>query len=700
MEEKKMINREISWLSFNHRVLQEAADPNVPLVERIRFLGIFSNNLDEFFKVRVATIKRMIDIQVKNKKVEGENPREILKVIQRIVLRLQHKFHNIFKDILHLLEEEYIYILDETRLNTVQGAYVRSFFRENILPFLNPVMLHHVDCFPALKDKSIYLAVKLTSKQKDISTEYALIELPTDVTSRFLVLPEKNEKKYIILLDDVIRYCLKDVFSILHFDRFEAYTVKLTRDAELDLDNDLSQSFLEQISKGVSGRKTGQPVRFVYDNMIPGDMLDFFIKQLKLESANNIIPGARYHNFKDFMAFPNVGGPHLEYVSTPPINHHLVKPGISMFETISGRDLLFYVPYHKFANLVRLLQEAAIDPTVKEIYITLYRVAKNSTVINTLMNAARNGKQVTVTIEIQARFDEKANIYWARKLEEAGAKVIFGLKGLKIHSKLCLINREEEEEIKSYAIVGTGNFHEGNAKVYTDFFLATKDSRITEEVARVFKLFDKPYLNYTFKHLLVSPTFTRKRFYDLVENEIVNAKEGKDAWIFIKVNNIVDKGVVKKLWQASHDGVKVRLIVRSICSVYTGDTGMGKNIEAISIVDKFLEHPRVFVFANGGDSIFYIGSADLMTRNLDHRIEVAAPVFDPVLQNEIMDILEIQLRDNVKARIINDEQDNPYKSDNSNTRVRSQIETYKYYSIKHSNSLDPLIKEKVNSFRE
>jgi len=675
---KKIFNREISWLSFNHRVLQEANDQNVPLLERIKFLGIFSNNLDEFFKVRVATIKRMIDIQVKDKKVEGERPKKVMAMIQKKVIDLQDEFENTFRNIVHALEMENIYIINESQLHGVQAEFVRDYFEDKILPALSPIMLQYVEEFPYMKDKSIYLAVRLSDSQEKAKSEYALIEVPASIVGRFLVLPEEGGKKYIILLDDVIRFCLSDVFTIFPFDRFEAYTVKLTRDAELDFDNDLSQSFLDRISQGISNRKSGQPVRFVYDSAMPDDMFHYIINRLGLNVDDNLIPGGRYHNFKDFMNFPSIGGPHLVYPHMPPAEHPLIKSSKSILALIREKDFMLHCPYQKFSHFINLIREAAIDPDVTSIKITLYRVAQNSKVMQALLNAARNGKDVTAILELQARFDEKNNIYWAKKLEEVGVNVIFGIKGLKVHAKLVLISRKENHRIIHYACVGTGNFHEGNAAVYTDLMLFTHDKRITSEVNKVFNMFSETYLNYNFRWLLVSPISMRRHIMELIDQEIRNAKAGKNAYIDIKINHLVDKSLVSKLYQARQAGVKIRLIVRGICSMYTGEEKSNLHIEAISIVDKYLEHSRFFFFCNNNDELCYISSADWMTRNLDHRIEVATPIFDQGLRKQIRDIFEMQWKDNIKARLINDEQNNPYRKTNASP-IRSQKVIYDYY---------------------
>lgn len=676
---KIFINRELSWLSFNERVLQEAIDPNTPLVERMRFLGIFSNNRDEFFKVRVATTKRMIGFGKKAKNFIGEDPKKLINEIQDIVIKQQIIFENAYAKVLNELEKEDIYLITERQIDDEQFHFVKAYFESEVLPVISPIMLQSAGTFPYLKDKSIYLALKLSSKSKKVPVEYALVEIPTYELSRFLVLPPKNNKKYIMILDDVIRSCLPLVFSLFEFDTFEAYTVKITRDAELDIDNDLSKSFIEKISKGVKARKQGQPVRFTYDQTLPKDLLDYMVTEMELDEDDNLIPGGRYHNFKDFIGFPNIGGKHLEYVPFTPVHHERIYHQRSILKQIKKKDILIHPPYHKFSDFVDLLREAAIDPKVRTIKITIYRVARRSKVLNALINALRNGKRVCVNIELQARFDEDANIKWSHRLEEEGAEVLFGIKGLKVHSKLVLITREEDGNIMNYAAVSTGNFHEGNAKIYSDVTLMTADKRITAEVSKVFDFFEHTYRTFTYKHLLVSPLYMRKRLIDLINNEMKNAKAGKDAYILLKINNLVDNDMVRKLYQANNAGVKIKLIVRGICSIVPGVPGKSENIEAISIVDRYLEHCRIFVFCNNNDELYYISSADWMTRNLDHRCEVTCPIYDPDIQKELKDYLEIQLKDNVKARIIDDKQDNTYKRDDSPEQIQSQAAVYEYY---------------------
>jgi polyphosphate kinase len=468
---------------------------------------------------------------------------------------------------------------------------------------------------------------------------------------------------------------------MFNYNKFEAYTIKLTRDAELDIDNDLSKSFLEKISEGVSERSKGQPVRFVFDHEIPKDLLKYIIKKLGFDDLDTVIPGGRYHNFKDFMAFPNIGGPHLEYEPAPSCGHPLINKHESMFKLIASRDISLHYPYQKFDHFVDFLREASMDPKVKSIKITLYRVSRNSKVINALINAARNGKQVIVVIELQARFDEKSNIYWSKKLEEVGATVMFGIKGLKIHCKLVQVTRKEGKKLKTYSVISTGNFHEGNTKVYTDIALFTCNKSISQEVEKLFSFFDNPYWNYDYSKLFISPLYMRKKLIKLIDNEIANAKAGKDAYILLKINNLVDSVMVQKLYDANNAGVKIRLLVRGICCIRPGVKGLSENITALSIVDRYLEHSRIFVFCNNNDELYFISSADWMTRNLDHRVEVTCPIFDEDLKKEIRKLLEIQFSDNVKARIVNENQDNQYYT-NDAPPVHSQHVIYNYYKQK------------------
>ena len=678
----RFVNREISWLSFNERVLQEAADKTVPILDRLKFLGIFSNNLDEFFRVRVATVKRLMEFGKKAKTTLHVKPQKLLEDIQKIVIKQNLQFEKTYREIHHELHAQKISVIDEKKLNAVQSRFVKTYFADHVRPSLVPIMLNQVKQFPYLKDKSIYLAIKLSVNEKPKMTQYALVEIPTDQVERFVILPSSNDNQYVILLDDIIRHNLPEVFFMFHFDKIEAYTVKLTRDAELDIDNDISQSFLDKISKGVKNRQKGDPVRFVYDQHMPPDLLALFTSRMKLRRFDNLIAGGRYHNFKDFMNFPQLGTENLHYEDVKPLPHPDLGRDKSIFDAIKAKDIFLHYPYHSFNHFIDLVREAAIDPMVESIKITLYRAAKRSKVINALINAARNGKQVTVVVELQARFDEEANIKWARTLAEEGIHVIYGVPGLKVHSKLCLISREEKGKAVLYANVSTGNYNEISSYVYSDESLLTADARITGEVVHVFEFFERNYIVRQYKHLIPSPLKTRKKFIQFIENEIYNAKHGKSASIFLKLNSLVDEEMIEKLYMASKAGVKVRIIVRGICALVPGVPDMSENIEAISIVDRFLEHSRIYIFENGGDPIYYISSADWMARNLDTRIEISCPIYDKRLQNELVDILNIQWSDNVKARLVNSAQDNQYRISPSQIKVRAQEKIYQYLKKK------------------
>lgn len=680
----RYINREISWLAFNRRVLQEAENPSVPLIERMRFLGIFSNNLDEFFRVRVATLRRLMEYEKKAKEFYGDNPKVILNRIKHLVTDYQKRFDAVFQEIKNELEKEKIFLLNENQLLPEHIDFINDFFESSLIHSLSPIMLNQVNAFPELKDMTIYLAVKMTSKRR-LAKEYSIIEIPTTEYSRFIVLPSNNENSYIILLEDVIRFCLHKVFTIFNYDHFESYTIKITRDAELDVDNDISESFLEKIAKGVKNRKKGDPVRFVYDSKISGDLLSYIVQKMDLDQFDTVIPGGRYHNFRDFIKFPSLGKAHLVNPPMPAIAIPILEKHKSMLHAIMEQDIVLHYPYHSFSYYIRLLKEAAVDPDVKSIKISLYRVATDSKVVKALINAAQNGKEVTAMVELKARFDERSNIKWAERMEEAGVNVIFGVASLKVHSKMTLITRQEGTKLIRYATVSTGNFHEGNASVYTDITLLTCDGRIASEIDRVFNFLEHPYRIYPYRHTLVSPNHMRKRLYTLLEKEMENAKDGKPAYLLAKINNLVDFEVIEKLYEANKAGVTIKLIVRGICSLIPGIPGLSQNIEVTSVIDRYLEHSRIFIFANGGNELYYISSADWMTRNLDRRVEVAAPIFDPKIKEELKNVIVFGLKDNQKSRIIEENLNNTYKTEKHKKPFRSQLELYKYYKAQSEN---------------
>ncbi len=674
----RTINREISWLSFNHRVLQEAQDERVPLIERLRFLGIFSNNLDEFFRVRVATMKRVQIVSKKKELIGDKTPTEVLDEIHDEVIKQKEIFADTYNEILEALKEHGIHIINETELNAGQEEFVEEYYREKVAPLLIPIMLKRVPDFPYLRDKSIYLAVKLSSKKKSFKKQYALIEVPSDQRQRFVVLPSSNGKKYVMFLDDVIRFNLNKIFGIFDYDTLEAYTIKITRDAELDLDDDVSKGFYEKMKKSLKQRSTGQPVRFLYDKEMPKDLLNYLTDRMKVDEDDNIIAGGRYHNSKDFMKFPSFEESDLEWGRLMQTDHIKFKQSRSVLAAIEKSDILLHYPYQHFRGFVLFLRESAIHPDVKEIRISLYRVAGQSRVVNALISAAKNGKQVTVMVELRARFDEENNLEWSKQLQDAGVKVIFGIPDMKVHCKLAVVTKVENGKSFHHGVISTGNFHEGTAKVYSDVALFTSNQEICEEALKVFAFIEKPYLNFRFKHLLVAPAAMRNQYIRKLNTEIKNAKEGKTAYAFIKVNSLVDETLIRKLYQASRAGVKIQLIVRGICSLVPGIKGLSENIEVHSIIDRFLEHARIFIFSNAGDEEIYISSADWMERNLDYRVEVSVAIYDPEIRQEIKDLMVLQWRDNTKARMIDGSLTNSYITPkNGEEQIRAQVDLYK-----------------------
>jgi polyphosphate kinase len=700
-QSSKYNNREISWLSFNARVLQEAEDPTVPLFERIRFLGIFSNNLDEFFRVRVAAVRRMLELGKDDEALLGNyTAAELYEKIQETVVRHQLKAQEIYRNIWAEMANENIFMLDEKQLTHEQGVYVRKYFNTKVLPNIVPIMLSKSMKFPYLRDKSVYLAVKLSKSNLPEKFAYALVRIPSRSVSRFLVLPEQGNKKYVILVDDVIRFCLNDIFPIFNYDYFEAYTIKVTRDAELDIDDDISKSFMEKMELSLKKRKIGIPVRLIYDREMPADLLGFIMKKMKLDGAEKTVAGGRYHNHKDFMNFPDIGKSRHYYQNLPPIPHKDLPPHQSILKKLRKKDILLHYPYQSFSHFIDLLREAAIDPKVREIGITIYRVAENSKVVNALLNAIRNGKKVTVVIELQARFDEEANIFWSNKLQEEGAHVINGVPGLKVHCKLAWIQRSEKKRLRNYAYIGTGNFHEGTARVYADKGFMTADSEIANDVANMFEFFKHTYYHFNFGQIIISPFSMRNFFIHKIDQEITNAKKGKPAYMILKMNSLIDPEMIDKLYEASRAGVKVQLIIRGIFGLKTGDAVLSKNIEAISIVDKYLEHTRVFLFANGGKDDIFISSADWMPRNLDRRIEVACPIYSPEIRNELKELLRIQLRDNTKARILDSELSNKYNNQVNGQRYRAQEDYHTYIKKRHQNMMKIYHNQRCSKSRE
>ncbi|EIT7121701.1 polyphosphate kinase 1 [Vibrio vulnificus] len=675
--DKFYIEKELSWLSFNERVLQEAADKTVPLIERIRFLGIFSNNLDEFYKVRFSDVKRRILI---NREQGGNDiSKHLLSKMQSKALKLNERFDELYNELIRDMARRHIFLVNESQLDEAQQKWIVKYFRKEVLPHITPLMLtDEIDVLQFLKDEYAYIAVELKKQEQ---SKYALLEIPTDHLPRFIMVPEQKgkRKKTIILLDNIIRFCLNDIFGgFFDYEELNGYAMKMTRDAEYDLRHEVEYSLLEQMSEGLSQRLTALPVRFVYEREMPEEMLKYLCYKLKISHYDSLIPGGRYHNFKDFIAFPNVGRDYLENKPLPPLTCADFEGYANAFDAIRNQDILLHYPYHSFEHITELVRQASFDPKVVSIKINVYRVAKNSRLMNSLIDAVHNGKRVTVVVELQARFDEEANIEWSKRLTDAGVHVIFGVPGTKIHAKLLLITRREEEGFMRYAHIGTGNFHERTARVYTDFSLLTADQELAAEVRGVFSYIMNPFQPVKFRHLIVSPRNSRSQLYRLVDNEIANAQAGKKAAITLKVNNLVDKGLISRLYATSSAGVKIRMIIRGMCSLVPGLEGLSDNIEIISIIDRFLEHPRVLVVHNDGDPQVFISSADWMERNIDNRIEVMSPVRDLRIKQRIIDILNIQFTDTVKARRIDKEMSNNYVERGNRKKIRSQIAIYDY----------------------
>lgn len=670
------IPKEISWLSFNERVLQEAENPEVPLYERLKFLGIYSNNLDEYFRVRVATLKRLSLFGKKSKTLLGYNPRTTLRKIHEKVLLQNERIEKVYSDLTKELREHKIHIINEKQLNQKQAAFVREYFLKEVRPRLMPLMLNRESRLPDLTDDAIYFAVLLKNFTKE-RKRFSLLEIPSQLLPRFVVLPEGRKGKSIIFLDDIIRYGLKDLFTAFRFDEARAFSVKITKDAELEIGDDISGSYIEKLSKSLQQRKKGPTIRFVYDRDMPHELYKFMVRKLKLDTDDVRIAGDRYHNLRDFMNFTDPGEGDFRYKAPEPVHHCDLPQGTSILSVLRKRDIMLFFPYHLFDHFIDLLREASIDPYVTSIEITLYRLARNSSVINALLNAARNGKSVTTVVELQARFDEEANILWGNRLLNEGVRVIYGVPGLKVHSKLCLITRVKNGITREFAAVGTGNFNEDTARVYTDHLLLTTNKRITNEVTRVFSFFSANYRKDKFSSLVLSPFHLRNKIIALTDNEIKNARAGKEAAISIKMNNITDEEVIRKLCKAGSAGVTIRILVRGMFSMVPGIPGVSENIEAKSIVDMYLEHSRFMIFHNNGDPLVYISSADIMPRNLDRRIEVTCPVFDRDIRKEMTDIFEMQWRDNVKSRIFDESQSNiMFRDRRKPFRAQTEISVY------------------------
>jgi len=688
----RYIDREKSWLAFNARVLQEAADESVPLLERLRFIGIFSNNLDEFFRVRFAAIRRLsLSGQTGEKILGGISAQQLVKEITEIVIKQQAESLRVLNTIEKELVKQNIIIIDENEVSEEHENFIKDFFIQKISPELVTIILNDLAEFPLLKDTSGYLAVKLVMKSEQKSNvlglikkakpevRYAIIEIPKN-TNRIVELPNKDGKQYLIMLDDLIRYNLSSIFNIFDYESISAHMIKITRDAQLDIDSDMSKSMLEKIATSVKDRRIGEPVRFVYDQHIEKDTLKFFLSKMGIDVSDGVIPGGRYHNRRDYMNFPNLGRFDLLYPPRVPLPVEGLSLDGSILNKIAQKDYLINAPFQSFSYLIKFLREAALDPKVTSIKITLYRLAKNSQIISSLINAAKNGKKVTVQIELQARFDEASNISYAEQMQQEGIELIFGIKGLKVHSKICLIDRIEDGKLKRYGFISTGNFNESTAKIYTDLTLFTSHQQILKDVSKIFDFFDVNYRIHRYKHLIVSPHYTRSKFYKLIDREINNAIMGRPAYINLKMNSISDHPMIDKLYEASNAGVKIKLQVRGICSLIPGVKGMSENIEAVSIVDYFLEHTRSFIFCNNDDPEVFISSSDFMTRNLDGRVEVACPIYDDTIKKQIIDTFNIGWKGNVKARYHSEKFENNYRIRAEGEPIfRAQHETYNYY---------------------
>lgn len=682
LAKKKMIARDVSWLSFNARVLQEAADLGVPLHERIRFLGIFSNNLDEFFRVRVATLKRMLPFGKTTRMHLEENPDRILDDIQQIVIDQQREFDRIWKGIEEELRAEKIFIRTEKQLNKEQQKFVLSYFDEEVRTNIIPLMIESIQHFPYLRDKSIYLAVVLARQDNSVRQKFALIEIPASVLPRFTILPSREGERDIILLEDVIRFSLPIIFSYFGYDKFSSHIIKVTRDAELDIDNDISTSLIHQLEKGIKDRRKGKPVRFVYDKDIDPLLLEYLMRRLGLSKKDNLIPGARIHNFKDFMEFPNSVFSNRQVQRRKNFIHPLFLNAPSVMHVIQQQDVMLHFPYHSFDTIIDLLREAAIDPNVTGIKITAYRLARNSKIMNALVNAVRNGKQVTVVLELRARFNEADNLEWKTRLEDEGVKVLIGIPNMKVHAKLCVIKKKIGTKVVQCGFVSTGNLNEKTGRVYGDHCLLTANRNIIADINRIFNHLESPRHDIKYleacKTLAISPYNMRAFFIRMIDREIKYARHGKPAGMILKMNSLSDPEMIAKLYEAAKAGVDVKMVIRGICCALTENKKWKKDMKAISIVDEYLEHARIFIFTNGGQQRAFIASCDWMLRNLDHRVEAAAPILDPGIRQELIDIMNIQLNGNIKARILDNEQKNAYKRDGSGKKIRAQIEIYRY----------------------
>lgn len=674
-EDKYYLPRDISWMYFNRRILQEAMKERVPILERLSFLGIYSNNLDEFFRVRVATQSRVAECEDKAAHSEREEALKLIRQINKLNNRYSKEYEGAIKQVTAELEKENICLVNHVQLDEEQQLFVDSFYQQRLNGFISPVWLKSVKQLGNEADENIFLAVKMRKEGHKVG-EYAIIELPVAQAGRFIRLPDKDGKNYLMYLDDVVRYCLPLIFHGMNYKHFEAYAFKFTKDAEMEIDNDLRNGMMQKISKGVKSRKRGEPLRVIYDASMPKDLLKRVMNKLNLDKLDTVLGGGKYHNHKDLMRFPDCGRKDLKYPEWTPVLKNELSGNVGMLELIRRKDRFIHVPYHSFDSYIRILQEAAINKEVKSIKTTLYRLAKDSKVVKALINAARNGKKVTVVIELLARFDEASNIDWSKKMQDAGIRVIFGVEGLKVHSKITYISMKTGADI---ACISTGNFHEGNARMYTDYMLMTAAKNVTRDVSLVFDFIERPYSPVRFKELLVSPNEMKQKFSRLINEEIKNKQAGKPAYILIKINHITDPVMVKKLYEASSHGVRIDLLVRGNCSLITGVPGVSDTIRINGIIDRYLEHSRIFIFANGGDEKMFIGSADWMPRNLDNRVEVITPVYDSRIKEDLWKVIDFGLRGNCQGSVVDGSGKNCLWTTDTEESFRSQEELYKYY---------------------
>ncbi len=673
---KEYVPRDVSWMYFNYRILQEAEKKNVPLLERLGFLGIYSNNLDEFFRVRVALLNRIAECDDKETKSDRQEAVETLKVINKLnasyAKEYEHAIHKVTED----LKEENIYLINESQLDEEQHNFVKNYYYKNLDGFIAPVWFSALKTISNWPDDCIYLAVKMRKESDKTHPEYAILQLPINLVGRFVQLPEKDGKAYIMYIDDVVRCSLPLIFAGLNYNMFEAYAFKFTKDAEMEIDNDLRTGLMQKISMGVKSRKKGQALRVIYDAQMPRDVQKRVLAKLKIDKLDTLLASGRYQNHRDLMGFPDCGRKDLKYPKWPSIMKSELMGEGSLLEAVRQKDRFIHVPYHDFASYIRLLQEAAIHKEVKSIKTTLYRLAHDSKVVKALINAAQNGKDVTVVIELLARFDEASNISWSKKMQDVGIHVIFGVEGLKVHSKITHIGMRKGTDI---CVVSTGNFHEGNARCYTDYMLMTANRNIVKDVVQVFNFIEHPYLPAKYKELLVSPNEMRSKFVRLINDEIRNHNIGKPSYIRIKINHITDPLMVKKLYEASANGVPIDLVVRGNCSLVTGIPGKSDTIRIMGIIDRYLEHARIFQFCAGGEDKMFIGSADWMPRNLNNRVEVVTPIYDTSIKEDLKKVIDYALSDNMQGRMVDGTGANlPWQTDDP-TPFRSQEAIYNSY---------------------